>query len=222
MIHRAAGFQELLEFRFAGQTNAACWPRTLPGDFAEVARALGPGEGIVALEESHLRGLPLGAGGRAAVDVMLADLALLRAAGRDPGLNIIHGYPRDDSGDPVATDVMSWHVDRAPIEAETWLCTYFGAASEGLHPADARRKVNDPAIRTALLKQYAGPDDADFAEWLAENHYDLHYLPRPGAEPYAFGRHNLWRITCAWPGAPVPPCVHRAPDTVEPRLLLIS
>ena len=221
MIHRVAGFPDLLAFRFAGSTNAACWPRTLPGNFDEVVRALGPGEGLVALDEVRLRGLDVSAGGRAAIDVMLADLALLREAGRDPVLNIIYGYPRDDSGEAVATDVFSWHADRAPIEADTWLSTYAGAASEGLPAGEASRKVDDPRIRAELLALFGGLDDAAFAEWLAENSYDLHYVPAPGAVPYGFGRHNLWRIACDWPGSPVPPCVHRAPETDAPRLLVI-
>jgi hypothetical protein len=221
MHHRAAGFDELLAFRFGGSTNAACWPRALPGDFAEVVRLLGPGEGLVALDEARLRDLAVSPAGRAAIDVMLADLALLRDAGRDPVLNIIYGYPRDESGDPVATDVLSWHADRAPIEADTWLCTYAGAASEGLPAGGATRKVDDPEIRAQLLRQFGGDDDAAFAEWLADNSYDLHYTPRPGVTPYSFGPHNLWRIACDWPGSPVLPCVHRAPDTKASRLMVI-
>ena len=36
---------------------------------------------------------------------------------------------------------------------------------------------------------------------------------------------HLWRIAVDYPGSPVPPCVHRAPETRPgrpPRLLLIS
>ena len=213
-------FQALLATPFAGRTNALCWERTLPDDYAAVVRALGPGEGIVALDEERLRSLRLAAAGVQAVEQMLTDLALLRDAGRDPVLNIVYGYPRDD--DPIVpTDVFSWHVDSAPIESDTWLCTYHGAPSEGLRAEHARRKVDDPIIRAELLKAYDGADDEAFAAWLTENHYDLHYAPHPDAAPYSFGRFNLWRIACAWPGSPVPPCVHRAPTTDTPRLLLI-
>lgn len=221
-VKRVGGFQELLSTRFADGVNAFCWKRTLPGDYAEVVRLLGPGEGIVALDEDRLRGLELSGKGKVAVEQMLADLALLRDAGRDPVLNIIYGYPKDEEGGPVPTDVMSWHVDSAPVEADTWLCTYHGAPSEGLLNDQAVRKVDDPKIRSELLKIYDGPEDESFTEWLSENHYDLHYAPKPDATPYSFGQFNLWRATCDWPGSPVPPCVHRAPLTDDPRLLLIS
>jgi hypothetical protein len=222
VIKRVPTFNPLLSAPFDRGVNALCWERPLPGDYAEVVRQLGPGEGPVALDEERLRGLRLEAGGLSAVGQMLADMALLRDAGRDPALNIIYGYPRDEEGGPVPTDVMSWHADSAPVEADTWLCTYHGAPSEGLLNQHALRKVDDPHIRSELLKLYGGPDDEAFSEWLAENHYDLHYAPRPGAQPYSFGRFNLWRIACAWPGSPVPPCVHRAPISHTPRLLLIS
>jgi hypothetical protein len=232
MFKPVKNFQALLATPFAGSTNALCWERALPGDYAEVVAKLGPGEGIVALDEDRLRGLVVSAKGDlpaealakvgAAVDQMLADLKLLRDAGRDPVLNIIYGYPRDEDGGPVPTDVLSWHVDSAPVEADTWLCTYHGAPSEGLLNEHAIRKVDDPKIRAELLKLYGEADDSAFTEWVTENHYDLHYAPKPGATPYSFGHFNLWRVTCAWPGSPVPPCVHRAPVTDMPRLLLIS
>jgi hypothetical protein len=249
-------FHELLTSPFAGDVNALCWSRSLPGDYAEVVAKLGPGEGIVALDEERLRGLELSGKGKEAVEQMLVDLALLRDAGRDPVLNIIYGYPKDEDGGPVPTDVMSWHVDSAPVEADTWLCTYHGAPSEGLLNEQAVRKVDDPKIRAQLLELYhqssgvdpqvsglfasvspsenRGQTPADqqggtarsqvsaFEDWLSENHYDLHYSARPGAVPYSLGHFNLWRITCAWPGSPVPPCVHRAPVSSSARLLLIS
>lgn len=70
---------------------------------------------------------------------MLNDLRLLQALEREPVLNLIDGYPRDEDSGPVATDVFSFHVDRTPVEADTWLCTYHGAPSEGLRndPIDA-------------------------------------------------------------------------------------
>ena len=169
--------------------------------------------------------LPVSPAGRIAIDFMLADLRRLRDHDRDPVLNRIDGYPRDEDPGPVATDVMSFHADSAPVEADTWLCTYHGACSEGLRNDEALRKVDLPELRAALLAEFGGDDDADFAEYLSELHYDLHYAAAPGAQPFPFGIGHLWRIAVDWPGSPVPPCVHRAPDTLPgdpPRLLLIS
>lgn len=223
-IKRVTSFQELANTPWADGVNALCWPRVLAGDFAEVVALLGMSEEpIVTLDEARLRALQsLGEAGKAAVVVMLGDLRLLRDLGREPVLNCINGYPRDEQPGPVATDVFSWHVDSAPIEADTWLCTYHGAASEGLRHDEAWRKVDVPAIRAALLQHYGGSDDAGFREFLSENCYDLHYGAVPGAQPYTFGLFNLWRIAVDWPGSPVPPCIHRAPETNGPRLLLIS
>jgi hypothetical protein len=167
----------------------------------------------------------LTAAGRAAVAVLLDDLRLLREIHRDPVLNLIHGYPRDEDGGPVPTDVFSFHADSAPIAADTWLCTYHGPPSEGLRNEDAIRKVDIPEIRAELLKIFGGEDDAAFAEFLHENCYDLHYAALLNAQPYSFGLGDLWRIACDFPDSPVPPCIHRAPMTQPgdpPRLLLIS
>jgi hypothetical protein len=124
----------------------------------------------------------------------------------------------------VSTDVFSFHADSAPVEADTYLCTYFGPASEGLRNEEAQRRIDVPATRAELLKAFGGEDDADFLEHLSENCYDLHYAPIAGAQPFSFGRGNLWRLALDYPGNPVPPCVHRAPDTRpgEARLLMIS
>ena len=201
--------------------NALCWPRALAGDFGEIVRQLGPGEGIVALDEARLGALTLSPAGQAAREIMLTDLRLLRDHGLAPELNCLYGYPRDDDA-LVPTDVYDFHADSAPIESATWLCTYHGAPSEGLRNEDAQRRTDDPATRAALLREYGGSDDAGFAEYLAEHHYDLHYAAAPGAQPFSFGLGHLWRIALDWAGSPVPPCIHRAPATTEPRLLLIS
>lgn len=224
-IRRVRSFEELATTPFAAGVNAMVWERMLPGDFAEVIAKLGAGEGIVTLEEETLRALDLSPAGRVAVAVMLADLKALRDRELAPVLNCIHGYPRDEAPGPVPTHVMSFHADSAPVEADTWLCTYHGACSEGLRNEDAQRRVEIPATRGELLKIYGGADDAGFREFLNEHCYDLHYAAKPGAVPFSFGVGNLWRITTDWPGSPVPPCVHRAPDTAPgdpPRLLLIS
>jgi hypothetical protein len=143
---------------------------------------------------------------------------------RAPVLNCIHGYPHDEGPGPVATDVFSFHADSAPVEADTWLCTYHGAASEGLRNDEAQRRVDVPATRAELLKLFGGADGAEFREFLAENCYDLHYAASAAARPFSFGRGNLWRLAVAWPESLVPPCLHRAPGTLpgETRLLLIS
>lgn len=218
-----SGFAELVARPFVGGENALCWPRHLDGDFGEVARLLAPTDGLVTVDEAMLAALPLSAAGRAAADAMVHDLRALDALGREPILNCIARYPRDERGLPLSTDVLSFHVDHAPVEVDTWLCTYHGASSEMLDNDDARRLVDDPAIRARLLSLHGGADDDDFRAFVREGAFDLHYAAVAGAAPVSCGRFNLWRVAVAWPGCPVPPCIHRAPDTTpdEPRLLLI-
>ena len=125
----------------------------------------------------------------------------------------------------MATDVFSFHADSATVAADTWLCTYHGAASAGLRNDEAQRRVDLPATRAELLRQFGGQDNDQFCDYLKENCYDLHYAPIPLARPFDFGLGNLWRIATDYPGSPVPPCIHRAPATLpgqSPRLLLIS
>lgn len=218
-------FHELVTTRFESGINALCWERTLPGDFSEVVEQLGVSEGIVTLDESRLLALPVSAAGRAAIDVLLEDQRLLRDHDLDPVLNCIRSYPRDEEPGPVPTDVFSFHADSATVETDTWLCTYHGPASEGLRNDQARRRVDIPETRAELLKLFGGHDDDAFREYLADNCYDLHYAPAAHARPFGFGLGNLWRIAVDWPGSPVPPCIHRAPETQPgqpPRLLLIS
>ena len=218
-------FHELVTTAFENGINALCWPRTLPGDFGEVVELLGAGEGITALDDARLQCLPVSAAGRAAIEILLDDQRRLRAHDRDPVLNCINGYPRDERLGPVSTDVFSFHADSAPVEADTWLCTYHGPASEGLRNDEALRRVDIPETRAELLRHFGGQDDDDFREYLNENCYDLHYTSVPQARPFSFGIGNLWRLAVDWPGSPVPPCIHRAPEThpgQPPRLLLIS
>jgi len=223
-VRLVRSFEELRTTRFAEGVNALCWERTLPGNYAEVIAKLGPGEGIVALEEERIRGLDLSPAGKRAAEAMLADQQLLRDHDLSPSLNCVYDCVRGPDAGTVPTDVTSFHVDSAPVEVDTWLCTYHGACSEGLRNEDALLKVEIPEIRAALLKEYGGPDDAGFAEFLHDNNYDSHYAPKPGAKPYPFGTFTLWRIATRWPGSPVPPCIHRAPENHpgSPRLLLIS
>lgn len=224
-VRRVHSFQELISTPFGDGVNALCWERTLPGNFSEVVERLGTGEGIVSLDEEILGNLDLSPEGRTAADLMLEDLRRLRDHGLTPELNCIHGYPRDEEDNATPTHVYSFHADSATDEADTWLCTYHGASSEGVANEEARRRADIPEIRAELLTLHGGKDDADFEDYLNENCHDLHYVPLPHARPFAFGLGNLWRIAVDYPGSPVPPCIHRAPETLpgDPsRLLLIS
>lgn len=238
-IKRVASFAQLVEARFEDGVNAFCWERVLPGDFGEVVRQLGVGAGITALDEDRLMELAkhVSDAGRMAIRGMLEDLRRLREQGLLPELNAVNGYVQREQTVPVRTDVCSFHVDSATGEADTWLCTYHGASSEGLRNEEAVRRVEVPETREALWevwKQECGEMTAErrngeqeerFREWLSENCYDLHYVPVEGARPFSFGVGNLWRIAVAWDGCAVPPCIHRAPDPVlggAVRLLLIS
>ena len=217
-------FHELITTPFGGGVNALCWPRALPGNFSEVMEHLGVGEGIITLDDSRLASLAVSAAGRTAIETLLEDQRLLREYDRAPVLNCIHSYLRDEAPKPVSTDVFSFHADSAPVEADTWLCTYHGPASEGLRNDEAQRRVEIPDTRAALLQLFGGEDNDDFREYLNENCYDLHYAAAPQARPFSFGLGHLWRIAVDWPGSPVPPCIHRAPETrpgQPPRLLLI-
>ena len=224
-VKRVGSFHELLTTPFEDGVNALCWSRALVGDFSEVLKHLVVSEGINVLDEEQLVSLPVSDAGRAAIAMMLEDSRLLREHDLDPTLNCINGYPRDEEQGPVPTDVISFHVDSAPVEADTWLCTYHGATSEGLLNEEAQRRVDIPETRAELLRLFGGKDNDAFREFLSEHCYDLHYAPLPHARPYSFGLGNLWRIATEWPGSPVPPCIHRAPETRrgDPlRLLLIS
>lgn len=218
-------FAELLGTPFVDGVNALCWPRLLSAEFGEVVEKLGGAGEIVTIEDEQLAALQLSKAGRRAIEILREDLRRLRYAGRDPVLNCIHRYPRDEAPGPVRTDVFSWHADSAPVEADTWLCTYDGAPSEGLPNEEAQRRVDLPEVRAELHKLLGMEnDDAEFREALREHCFDLHYAPLPHARPYSFGVGNLWRIAVDWPGSMVPPCIHRAPETPPgqpPRLLLI-
>ncbi len=223
-IRTVNSFDALVTTPFADGVNALCWRREVAGDFAAVAAAIGAVDDIVTLDPDSLLSLRAGLSpaGQAAVDVMLADYALLAGRGLDPCLDCIPAYPRAESGDVLRTDVYSFHADRAPVHADTYLCTYTGACSQGLPNEQAVRHVDLPETRAALLAQCGG---GDFEDYLRENSYDLHYRADADAAIYDFGIGNLWRIAIAYPDCPVPPCIHRAPEQKagDPaRLLLIS
>lgn len=224
-IRVVTSFEELITTPFAGDINALCWPRQLPGDFQDIIDRLQAGDGMTTIEDDDLRALSLSPAGALARNALLADQALLRRHGLAPGLDCIVGYPRDAGEGPVPTDVYSFHVDSAPVQADTFLCTYTGHSSQGLCNEMAVRRVDVAETRAQLLDIYGGADDEAFSAYLIEHSYHLHYWPLPDARPYSFGVGNLWRIAVSWPGAPVLPCIHRAPP-IEPnaptRLLLIS
>jgi hypothetical protein len=220
-----SSFEELVTTRFSGIVNALCWPRTLTGNFEEVVQQLAAAEDIEALDEARLRSLPLSAGGKAAVDTLIADQRGLIELGLSPVLECIRRYPTEEEPGIVPIDVYSFHADSATTEADTFLCSYTESSSEAVLNEEAVRCIDIPETRARLLEQFGGPDDEGFREFLRDQCYDLHYEARPGAKRYTFGLGNFWRIAVDYPGNPVLPCVHRAPDTVPgrpPRLLLIS
>lgn len=53
--------------------------------------------------------------------------------------------------------------------------------------------------------------------------FDLHYQPKPDAQPVNLGTGHIWRLAVDHPTQKVLPCVHRAPveKDGEYRLLLI-
>lgn len=225
-IKLVGSFEELATSSFENGVNALCWPRKLPGDFREVVTRLSEGGEIDTLDANRLRDLKpeLSPSGQEAVDVLIADLQQLGDQGLAPLLDCIRSYPVEEEPGMVRTDVYSFHADSATGEADTWLCTYCGPSSEGLRNDEARRRVDFPEIRAALLQEYGGGEEG-FPEYLRDQCYDLHYAPLPQARPFVFGNGNLWRIAVEYPGCPVPPCIHRAPDQIPgqpPRLLLIS
>ncbi|MDP4585532.1 MAG: hypothetical protein NWT04_16585 [Verrucomicrobiales bacterium] len=224
-IRQVGSFDELISTPFGDGVNALCWPRTLTGDFSEVVRHLALDDDLTTLDEEILLALPLSEAGQIAVAILLRDLRSLRDLELDPVLNAITAYPRDEEPGAIPVDVYSFHADSAPVVAETWLCTYHGAPSEGLRNDEGIRRLALPGMREILLAEYGGTDDEGFTDYLSEHCYDLHYAPLPAAQPFSFGVGHLWRIAVDYPGSPVPPCLHRAPESLPGdlvRLLLIS
>lgn len=225
-IRIVGSFDDLVNASFGPEVNAICWERQLPGDFDEIAALLQDEEDIVSLDEEAIETLRprLSAQGCIAADILLADRQLLQERGLLPSLECVPRYPRDDDN-AVSTDVYSFHADRAPVQADTYLCSYNESSSEGLDNASAQRRIDNPVTRQKLQDLFTKEGGDSFDEFLREHCYDLHYAPLPNAVRYSFGIGNMWRIAVEYPGCPVAPCIHRAPDTVDgrpPRLLLIS
>lgn len=220
-IHVVTSFNDLVSTSFRGKINAVCWERKLAGDFSEIVAKAVPDENIAELAEDELLNLQLSDAGQLARAVLLDDLRLLKAHGAAPVLNLIRFYERDPHPFFPA-DVYSFHADRSPIPTDTFLCTYYGEPSEILPNSQAEQKVHIPEIRHTLKKTYRGAEE-DFDSFLTENFFDLHYRPKPGAQPVSLEIGHLWRLATDHPGSRVPPCIHRAPieKNGQIRLMLI-
>lgn len=217
-----ANFHDLVSTPFHGEVNALCWKRTLQGNFKEIISKVVLEENMMELTEKALLGLDLSEQGQLARNIILDDLALLKAHGALPSLNVIKYYERDEENAIFPIDVYSFHVDSAPIVSDTFLCTYYGATSEILPNAQAEKKILLPEIREQLKKQFEGSADA-FELFVSEHFYDLHYLAKEHANPINLGIGHIWRLATANPQSKVLPCIHRAPkeNPGELRLLLI-
>lgn len=221
-IKTVSSFKELINMEFQGDNNAICWQRNLVGDFEEIVSKLELKNNITEVSVEDLENLTLTDHGELAREIIINDLRLLADFGASPSLNLIKNYERDDELDFISTDVYSYHVDRSPIATSTFLCTYFGAASDILPNDQAIQKILIPEIREKLKELHDGKEE-DFDAFLKAYYFDLHYQPKADAHPINFGLGNLWRLSVDHPEQKVPPCVHRAPveNDGEYRLLLI-
>ncbi len=217
-----SAFSELVSINFQGAMNAICWSRNLVGDFKEIVSKLQLKENITEVSAEDLLALSLSEKGDRAREIILSDMRLLTDFGALPSLNLLKSYERDEEFDFISTDVYSYHVDRSPVSTDTFLCTYHGAASDILPNSQAEQKILIPEIREKLKELYDGPE-AEFEAFLKDCFFDLHYQPKPNAEPISLGSGHLWRLAVDHPEQKVLPCVHRAPveNDGEYRLLLI-
>jgi hypothetical protein len=221
-IQTVSSFEALVSTHFLGEMNAICWERTLEGDFAEIVDKFEITDNLEEIDLDELRNLKLSTQGDLAREILLKDYEFLKDYGASPSLNIIEFYERDDSFPFFPTDVYSYHVDRSPIPTATFLCTYFGAASELISNSEAEQKVLIPEIKAELRKLFHGKEE-DFDAFLTENFFDLHYQAKPAAQITNLGIGNLWRLAVDYPESASLPCIHRAPEERggEKRLLLI-
>jgi len=215
-------FSELINTDFKGEMNALCWYRDLEGDFKELVSQLQLKENITEVYPKDLLALQLSEKGNRAREIILNDLQLLTDFGASPALNLLKCYERDDEFNFISTDVYSYHVDRSPIATDTFLCTYYGVASDIISNKQAEQKILIPEIRKKLEEFYNGPSE-EFENFLEENYFDLHYQAQPHIAPINLGLGHLWRLAVDHPEQQVLPCIHRAPieNEGEYRLLLI-
>jgi len=221
-IRVVSTFPEFVNTGFQGPMNAICWHRNLSGDFKEIASKLQLKNNITEVSIEDLLALQLSEKGNLAREIILNDLQLLTDFGASPSLNLLKNYERDEELDFISTDVYSYHVDRSPIGTDTFLCTYHGAASDILPNNQVEQKILIPEIREKLKKLHNGPE-TEFEAFLKEYFFDLHYQPKPNAEPINLQSGHLWRLAVDHPAQQALPCVHRAPveNDGEYRLLLI-
>ncbi|MBS1549546.1 MAG: DUF1826 domain-containing protein [Bacteroidetes bacterium] len=214
-------FQTLIKTSFQEEVNALCWERSLEGDFEEIVHQLVLEDDITEVSVEMLNALKLSEKGNRAREIILQDIQKLTEFGAQPSLNLLKKYDRDEELDFISTDVYSYHVDQSPIASDTFLCTYYGAASDILPNHQAIQSILIPEVRNQLKSLYNGSEE-DFEDFLKENFFDLHYEALPGAEPINLGNGHLWRLAIAHPFSEVLPCIHRAPEeNGEYRLLLI-
>ncbi len=215
-------FSELVATDFKEENNALCWYRNLEGDFKEIVDKLHLKENITEVEPKDLVALQLSEKGNMAREIILKDIRLLADFGASPSLNLLKCYERDVAFDFISTDVYSFHVDRSPIATDTFLCTYYGTASDIISNEHAEQKILIPEIREKLKALHNGLSE-EFENFLQENYFDLHYQVKPNSTPTNLGVGHLWRLAVDHPKQQVPPCIHRAPIEKEGeyRLLLI-
>lgn len=221
-VGMVSSFSGLVHTEFSGLINALCWQRSLAGDFKEIVSQLQLEEDITEVSAEDLLALSLSEQGNTAREIILNDLQLLTGFGALPSLNLLKCYEKDEELDFFSTDVYSYHVDHSPIGTDTFLCTYYGAASDIIANDQVTQKILIPEIREKLLRLHDGPE-AEFEDFLKECFFDLHYQAQPDAQPVNLGNGHLWRLAVDHPQQKVLPCVHRAPveNEGEYRLLLI-
>ena len=173
-ISVVSSFSELVNSKFQGKMNALCWHRDLVGDFKEIVAKLELKENITEVSIEDLLALQLSEQGNLARDVLLSDIQLLTDFGASPSLNLLKCYERDDELDFISTDVYSFHIDRSPIETDTFLCTYHGAASDIVPNDQVEQKILIPKIREQLKELHDGPE-TEFETFLEEYFFDLHF-----------------------------------------------